>query len=79
MGLTGLDWLENRFIHQAGGVMEENKLTMGHQHVLTAKKVTNLLGCVRLSVARRSKERICSSAQPWWNTAGAGSRLVSPV
>lgn len=54
----GLDWLKNVFIHQTGGAQVETKLTTSQQHVLTAKKVTSLLGCVRQTTASRSREGI---------------------
>lgn len=42
----------------------EFKFTISHQHVLTAKQVTSLLGCVRLSVASRLREGILPLCSP---------------
>ena len=58
MGLTGA-WLAGKQLYPPDwGVLVETKLTMSQQPVLTAKKVTSLPGCIRLSVASRSREGI---------------------
>jgi len=50
--------MENNSAETALGVAVGNRMTMNQQHILEARKATSLLGCIRKTVASRSREVI---------------------
>ena len=52
----GVDLLENSSVERDLGVLGDDKLTMSHQCGLFAKKANGILGCMKRSVASRSRE-----------------------
>ncbi|KFV80372.1 hypothetical protein N308_07633, partial [Struthio camelus australis] len=54
----GVDLLESSSAEEDLGVLVDNKLNMSQQCALVAKKASGLLGCMRQSVASRSREVI---------------------
>jgi len=53
---SGADLLETMSVERDLGVLVDNKLTMSQQRALVAKKANGILGCIRRSVASRSRE-----------------------
>jgi len=52
----GADLLESSSVERDLNVLVDDRLTMSQQCALTAKKDNGILGCIRRSVARRSRE-----------------------
>ena len=52
----GADQLERSFAQKYLWVLLDTKLTMGQDRALTAQKANSLLGCLRQSIAGRSRE-----------------------
>ena len=54
----GADLMQNNSAERDLGVLVDSRLTMGQQCALVAKKANGFLGCIRKSVASRSREVI---------------------
>jgi len=52
----GADLVESRSAERDLGVLVDDRLTMSQQCALSAKKASGILGCIRRSVASRSRE-----------------------
>jgi len=61
------DLLESSAVERDLGVLVDDRLTMSQQCVLAVKKANGILGCIKKSVASRSREVLlclCSSKAP---------------
>jgi len=52
----GVDLLESSSAERDLGVLVDDRLTLSQQCALVAKKASGILGCIRRSVASRSRE-----------------------
>jgi len=64
----GVDLLESSSVERDLDVLVDDRLTMSQQCALDAKKANGILGCIRRSVASRSREVLlplhCPSEAP---------------
>jgi len=56
----GADLLQSSSVERDLGVLVDDKLTMSQQCALVAKKASGMLGCIKMTVASRSREVLLS-------------------
>jgi len=54
--MFGVDLLESSSVERDLGVLVDDKLTVSHHGALVAKMANGILGCIKKSVASRSRE-----------------------
>jgi len=54
----GREWIENSPGEKDFRVLADENLNMSHQRALTAQKASHILGCIKSSVASKSREGI---------------------
>jgi len=75
----GVDLLESSSVERDLGVLVDDRLTMGQQCALVAKKANGILGCIKRSVASRSREVVLPSPPPLLCPSEAPSGVLCPV
>jgi len=61
----GDDLLERSFAEEDLGVLVDNRLAMSQKCALVARNYNGSLGCIKKSMASRSREVILPSTLPW--------------
>ena len=61
----GADLLESSSAERDLGVLVDDRLTTSQQCALAAKKANGILGCIKKSVASRSREVLLPPTLPW--------------
>ena len=74
----GAELLESGSVKKDLGVLVDNKLPLSQQHVLVAKKANGVLGCMKRSVASRSREVILPLLHASETTFGVLCPVLGP-